>query len=77
MFNSLGRLFDPVLGETLRAGLRQRFEGVAANQFVTIDEVRGIVDRRKPGRGRAVYFFCALASFAIFASSAAASLFFG
>lgn len=31
------------------SGLRQHFEGVAANQFVTIDEVRGIVDRRKPG----------------------------
>jgi hypothetical protein len=31
------------------SGLRQQFAGVAANRFVTIDEIRGIVDQRKPG----------------------------
>ncbi|MGA2181673.1 MAG: CRTAC1 family protein [Bryobacteraceae bacterium] len=31
------------------SGLRQQFAGVAVNQFVTIDELRGIVDQRKPG----------------------------
>ncbi len=31
------------------SGARQQFPGVAANQFVAIDESRGIVDRRKPG----------------------------
>jgi hypothetical protein len=30
------------------SGLRQQFDGVAVNQFVTIDEVRGIVDQRRP-----------------------------
>ncbi|MFY9728047.1 MAG: CRTAC1 family protein [Bryobacteraceae bacterium] len=30
------------------SGLRQQFDGVAVNQFVTIDELRGIVDQRKP-----------------------------
>jgi hypothetical protein len=31
------------------SGARQQFTGVAANQFVTIDELRGITDRRRPG----------------------------
>jgi len=30
------------------SGLRQQFAGVAAGQFVTVDELRGIVDQRKP-----------------------------
>ena len=31
------------------SGLRQQFPGVGSNQLVTIDEVRGIVARQKPG----------------------------
>ena len=30
------------------SGLRQQFAGLAVNQFVTIDELRGIVDQRRP-----------------------------
>ena len=45
----LGKVEKVDVGVRWPSGLRQQFPGVGSNQLVTIDEVRGIVARQKPG----------------------------